>query len=61
MIGRTVIVIAHRLSTIRSANTIAVLSDGEIVENDTYSNLMSIEDGYFRNLILKQISSQTSH
>ena len=30
--GRTVFVIAHRLSTIQSADLIAVLSDGKVVE-----------------------------
>ena len=30
--GRSVIIIAHRLSTIRKANTIAVMSDGKVLE-----------------------------
>ena len=34
-LGRTAIVIAHRLSTIRSADRIAVLDEGQIVELGT--------------------------
>ena len=51
---RTTIVIAHRLSTIRNADSIAVITDGEVVEQGTHDELMSMEGGHYRCLINKQ-------
>jgi len=53
--GRTVISIAHRLSTIRSADRIAVLRDGKIVEIGTFDELSQKEDGVFRSLMGRQL------
>src|SRR6185437_14623917 len=39
MADRTPIVIAHRLATVRAANRIVVMDQGQIVEEDTHSNL----------------------
>ena len=46
--GRTVFVVAHRLSTIRSADQIAVLSHGEIIESGTHASLYSRGGEYFK-------------
>lgn len=53
MQGRTVLTIAHRLSTIQNADTIAVLSDGQIVQQGNYAALVNVE-GVFKDLIKHQ-------
>jgi ABC-type multidrug transport system fused ATPase/permease subunit len=40
-VGRTAIVIAHRLSTVRSADTIAVVEDGRVVEQGPHELLLA--------------------
>ncbi len=39
--GRTTIVVAHRLSTIKNADEIAVIAEGEIIEQGTHEDLMA--------------------
>ena len=48
---RLVIVIAHRLSTIAHANRIYFLDEGEIREQGTHEELMSLEDGQYRQYV----------
>ncbi|MFT3929032.1 MAG: lipid A export permease/ATP-binding protein MsbA [Spongiibacteraceae bacterium] len=47
-IGRTTIVIAHRLSTIESADLIAVMDQGKIVESGTHHELIARRGHYAR-------------
>ena len=54
MVGRTVITIAHRLSTIKTADQIAVLDAGKVVELGSYRDLIQIENGMFKRLVEKQ-------
>jgi len=54
MKGRTVLVIAHRLSTVKSANVVAVVSDGQVVECGTHEELLS-KDGAYAALVRRQL------
>lgn len=56
MEGRTSIIIAHRLSTIRSADQILVLDKGMIAEQGTHQELISLENGIYKNLSHLQFS-----
>jgi len=46
--GRTCVVIAHRLSTIKNADKIAVVSQGEVIEQGTHDDLMELEGAYHK-------------
>ena len=48
--GRTSIIIAHRLTTVKKASKIIVLDKGKIVEMGTHTELLKVENGYYRNL-----------
>lgn len=54
MKGRTVLVIAHRLSTVKSADTVAVVSDGQIAESGTHDELLS-RNGIYTTLVKRQL------
>jgi ABC-type dipeptide/oligopeptide/nickel transport system ATPase component len=53
--GRTTIMIAHRLSTIRSADLVALLSGGKIVEIGTFDELYGNDSSQFRKLVERQM------
>lgn len=59
MQGRTVLVIAHRLSTVKSANTVAVISDGQIVESGTHDDLLN-KNGIYTALVRRQLQGYKS-
>ncbi|KAL3969996.1 receptor tyrosine-protein kinase erbB-3 [Sarotherodon galilaeus] len=46
--GRTCIVIAHRLSTIQTADIIAVMSHGAVIEQGTHDKLMAKRGAYYK-------------
>ncbi len=46
MKGKTSFVIAHRLSTVRNADSIIVLDQGEIIEQGTHQELLSLDGSY---------------
>lgn len=55
MRGRTSFVIAHRLSTIREADLILVVREGDIVEQGTHNELISL-GGFYAELYNSQFS-----
>lgn len=54
MKGRTVLVIAHRLSTVKSADSVEVVSDGQIVERGTHDELLG-RNGIYTALVKRQL------
>ena len=52
--GRTTITIAHRLSTIRTADAVAVLVGGRVVEQGPFAGLYNDRGSAFRALVDKQ-------
>ena len=50
MKGKTTLVIAHRLATIRHAQSIAVIRDGEMIEQGDHNTLMA-RDGFYAHLV----------
>lgn len=51
MVNRTTLVVAHRLSTVISAESIAVIQNGKIIEKGSHSELLSIVGGAYRHLL----------
>eukprot|EP01089_Gocevia_fonbrunei_P013514 TRINITY_DN3471_c0_g1_i1.p1 TRINITY_DN3471_c0_g1~~TRINITY_DN3471_c0_g1_i1.p1 ORF type:complete len:658 (+),score=140.06 TRINITY_DN3471_c0_g1_i1:50-2023(+) len=56
MVGRTVLVIAHRLSTVKNADVVAVVENGQIVEQGTHAELIEA-NGVYKQLVSRQLSS----
>lgn len=50
MKNRTSIIVAHRLTTVEKCNRIAVIEDGQIVEEGKFHDLKDQEGGYFNKL-----------
>ena len=57
MRGRTSFIIAHRLSTIVNADLIVVMEKGRIVEKGTHEELVNREDGIYKKLYEKQVTT----
>jgi len=50
----TVVIIAHRLSTVKNADRVYVLDEGRVIEEGTYHELRSRENGEFREMVEMQ-------
>ena len=47
---RTSIVVAHRLTTVEKCNRLAVIEDGKIVEEGSFEELKSKDNGVFSSM-----------
>ncbi|XP_008944124.1 PREDICTED: multidrug resistance protein 1-like [Merops nubicus] len=54
--GRTCIVIAHRLTTVQTADIIAVIQNGRVLEQGTHSQLLA-KEGHYYALVNAQVSN----
>ncbi len=55
--GRTTLVVAHRLSTIKNADEIAVIGEGQILEQGSHEALLEL-DGVYADLYRKQFREE---
>ena len=53
--GRTTMVIAHLLSTVKSADVVAVIDNGMLVERGTHEELLAVPQGIYRALVERQL------
>ncbi|CAL9225482.1 unnamed protein product [Arabidopsis halleri] len=58
MANRTTVVVAHRLTTIRTANTIAVVQEGKIIEKGTHEEMIQDPEGAYSQLVRLQEGSK---
>ncbi len=58
--GRTSIIIAHRLSTLRHCDRIIVVEDGQIAEQGTHAELLSMKGKYAKFVRLQSASSASA-
>jgi len=56
-VGRTTLVIAHRLATIINSDRILVVEGGEIVEQGSHKDLLSVKNGRYKRLHTAQSAS----
>ena len=54
MLERTSIIVSHRISTVKNADLIVVLEDGEIREQGSHSELLTL-GGIYAELYQKQL------
>ncbi|CAI0375867.1 unnamed protein product, partial [Linum tenue] len=54
MVNRTTLIVAHRLSTVENADMIAVIHHGRLVEKGSHTELLSVSNGAYSQLIRLQ-------
>jgi ATP-binding cassette subfamily B multidrug efflux pump len=54
---KTTIIVTHRASAAKNANKIIILDEGKIVQQGTHNELLS-EEGFYKDLFIKQLSEK---
>ena len=54
---KTTFIVSHRVSTTKNADKIIVIDDGQITQQGTHNQLIT-EDGYYKELYLKQLDEK---
>jgi ATP-binding cassette subfamily B protein len=55
--NKTTIIVSHRVSSAKNADNIIILEDGRIIQQGTHNQLVE-QDGYYKELYLKQLSEK---
>jgi ATP-binding cassette, subfamily B, multidrug efflux pump len=55
--GKTTIIVSHRVSSAKNANKIIILDNGKILQEGTHNQLLS-QEGYYKEIYLKQIAEK---
>lgn len=55
--GKTTIIVSHRVSSAKNADKIIILDEGKIVQEGSHNQLVS-QNGYYKDLYLKQIAEK---
>ncbi len=55
--NKTTIIVSHRVSSAKNADKIIILDQGKITQQGTHSQLLN-QDGYYKDLYLKQIAEK---
>ena len=58
---RIIFLITHRYSTIQSADQIALIENGEIVESGSHEELMAGSEGLYRRFFSVELDAVTEH
>lgn len=54
---KTTILVSHRVSSAKNADKIIILDDGKIIQQGTHNQLVN-QDGYYKELYMKQLSEK---
>ena len=55
--NKTTIIVSHRVSSAKNADKIIILEDGKIIQQGTHNQLVN-QEGYYKELYLKQLSEK---
>jgi ATP-binding cassette subfamily B protein len=55
--NKTTIIVSNRVSSAKNADNIIIIEDGEIIQQGTHNQLVN-QEGYYKELYLKQISEK---
>lgn len=55
--NKTTILVSHRVSSAKNADKIIILDDGKIIQQGSHNQLIN-EDGYYKELYIKQLSEK---
>lgn len=55
--NKTTIIVSNRVSSAKNANNIIIIEDGEIIQQGSHNQLLN-QDGYYKELYLKQLSEK---